>query len=142
MGAGDEFREVVAGDVLHHAAAGFDDLAAPGDTAKAQEMIAQRARLDALRGSGNWRCATALEADVDTLGWLHAFGDLECLVGLPDVDANGFLAVHVLAGCNRGIQMLHVEERRRGDLDKIDVRRRGKLLESVRPVEGELAVDG
>src|SRR6185437_1798750 len=49
IGAGDELAEVVAGDVLDDAPARLERLAAPADTAKAQEMIARRALLDAPR---------------------------------------------------------------------------------------------
>ncbi len=43
------------------------------------------------------------------------------LLGLIDVDADRLFAVDVLAGGDRGFQMLHMEEGRRGDLDEVDV---------------------
>ena len=45
--AGHQFREVEAGDVLHHLATGLEHLAPAGHGLKAQEMIACRPRLDA-----------------------------------------------------------------------------------------------
>ena len=44
-----KLAEVVAGDVLHHAAAGFEGLAAPGDGGEAEKMVARGAGLDAPR---------------------------------------------------------------------------------------------
>ena len=49
--AGERARQVVAGDVLHHAAAGMKDLAAPGDRVHAEHMIARRPVLQPL-GAG------------------------------------------------------------------------------------------
>ena len=46
-GAGQHPREIVAGDVLHHPAAGPDGLAAAVDRLHAEHMIARRARKDA-----------------------------------------------------------------------------------------------
>ena len=48
-GAGQHLAHVVAGDVLHHAAAGLDGLGAAGDGGDAEEMIARGAGLDAAR---------------------------------------------------------------------------------------------
>ena len=61
---------------------------------------------------------------------------------LANVDAHRLFAVDVLAGCDRGFQMLHVEEGRRGDLNQVDVLRCGQLLEGVRAVKEQLVVDG
>ena len=47
--AGDAARDVVAGDVLHHAATGLDQLAMTGDGAHAEQVVAGRARVDAAR---------------------------------------------------------------------------------------------
>ena len=47
--AGEELHQVVAGDVLHHPAAGLDDLAAAGDGADADQAVAGGAGLDAAR---------------------------------------------------------------------------------------------
>ena len=44
-GAGEKLAEVVAGDVLHNAAAGFEGLAAPGNGTEAEKMIARGAGL-------------------------------------------------------------------------------------------------
>ena len=52
--AGEPLGEVVAGDVLHHAAAGLERLAAPGDGLDAEDMVARRARLDPARAAGSW----------------------------------------------------------------------------------------
>ena len=68
--------------------------------------------------------------------------NLQCLFRLGDVNADRLLAVDVLAGSDRGLQVLHVEKRRRGDLNEIDVGRGGELLEGVRAMEEQLAVDG
>ena len=73
---------------------------------------------------------------------LDAFRDLQRLFGLLDVDADGLFAVDVFARGDRGFQMLHVEEGRRGDLDEVDVFRGGELFEGVGAVEEQLAVDG
>ena len=48
-GAGEQLAEVVAGDVLHHAAAGLEGLAAARNRRQAEEMIARGAGLDAAR---------------------------------------------------------------------------------------------
>ncbi len=48
-GAGHEFAKIVAGDVLDHAAARFERLAAAGNSGKAEEMIAGRAGFDPTR---------------------------------------------------------------------------------------------
>ena len=47
--SGHELAQVVAGDVLDHAAARLEFLAAPGHRSEAEEMIARRARPDAAR---------------------------------------------------------------------------------------------
>ena len=43
---------------------------------------------------------------------------------------------------DRGFEVLHVEKRRCGDLDEIDILATGQLLEGVRPVKHELLIDG
>ena len=48
-GAGEQLAEVVAGDVLHHAAAGLEGLAAAGNRGEAEKMVARGAGLDAPR---------------------------------------------------------------------------------------------
>ena len=48
-GAGEQLAQVVAGDVLHHAPARLEGLAAAGDRREAEEMIARGAGLDAAR---------------------------------------------------------------------------------------------
>ncbi len=45
-GTGEQFRQIVAGDVLHHAPAGLEDFAASRDRAHAEREIARRAGLD------------------------------------------------------------------------------------------------
>src|SRR5690606_1577672 len=45
-GAAEQLGEIVARDVLHHAAAGLDGLAAPGGGAEAEKMIPRRALAD------------------------------------------------------------------------------------------------
>ena len=50
--AGEALGEVVAGDVLHHAPARLERLAAAGDGLDAEHMVARRARLDAARAAG------------------------------------------------------------------------------------------
>ena len=59
-----------------------------------------------------------------------------------DVDSHRLLAVDMFARCDRGLEMLHVEEGRRGNLNQIDIRRSGELLKGMRAVEEQLAVDG
>ena len=49
VGAGEELHQVVAGDVLHDAAAGFHHFAAAGDGAHADEAVAGSAARDAAR---------------------------------------------------------------------------------------------
>ena len=48
-GTGQHLAHVVAGDVLHHAAARLDGLGAAGHRGDAEEMVARGARLDAAR---------------------------------------------------------------------------------------------
>ncbi len=48
-GAGEQFAQVVAGDVLDHAAARLDGVAAAGHRGDAQKVVARGARLDAAR---------------------------------------------------------------------------------------------
>ena len=48
-GAGEELAQVIAGDVLDHASAGFERLAAPGNGGHAEEMVARGAGFDAPR---------------------------------------------------------------------------------------------
>ena len=48
-GAGEQFAEIIAGDVLDHLAAGFERLRPPADGMKAEQMIARGAGLDAAR---------------------------------------------------------------------------------------------
>ncbi len=48
----------------------------------------------------------------------------------------------MLAAGDDGFEMLNVEERRRGDLDSVDVFGGGELLEGAVTVEGEAGVDG
>ena len=48
-GARHQLAEIVAGDVLHHAAAGLEGLAAAGHRCHAEEMVARGARLDPAR---------------------------------------------------------------------------------------------
>ena len=58
-GASQKLAEVVAGNVLHHAAAGFERLAASGNRAEAKEMVAGGAGLDApWAGEVRRECAT------------------------------------------------------------------------------------
>ena len=83
--------------------------------------LAQRAGFDFLRDGGDRRRAAALEADIDALRGLDALGDLQRLLGLSNIDAHRLFAVDVLARGDRGFEVLHVEERRGGDLDQIDV---------------------
>ena len=47
--SGHQLAQVVAGDVLHHPAAGFEGLAPAADADEAEEMVARRAGLDAPR---------------------------------------------------------------------------------------------
>jgi len=49
VGAGHELGEVIAGDILHHAAARLESLASPTHRVEAQEVITRRALLDAAR---------------------------------------------------------------------------------------------
>ena len=49
MAAGEQLAEVETGDVLQHAAAGVDDLAASGDRPDAHDVVAHRAPGDAAR---------------------------------------------------------------------------------------------
>ena len=67
--------------------------------------------------------------------------DLQGLVGLLDVDADGLFAVDMLARRDRGFQVLHVEEGRRRDLNQIDVVRGGELFEGVGAMKEQFAVD-
>ena len=46
-GAGKQFAEIVAGDILDHPPAGLERLAPAADRAHAQKMVARRPRLDA-----------------------------------------------------------------------------------------------
>ena len=102
----------------------------------------KRAGFDFFCDGSDGRCAAALEADVDALRGLHALGDFERLLGLGDVDPNGFFAVDMFACGDRGFQMLHVEERRGRDLDEVDRLGCDELLKGVRAVEEQLVVDG
>ena len=76
-----------------------------------------------------------------TLPWAR-LRYLESFAGLRNIDADRLLAVGVLAAGNDGFQMLNVEERRRGDLDRVDVFGGGELFEGAVAVEGETRVDG
>ncbi len=88
------------------------------------------------------RRTAALEPDVDTLRGFNAFGDLECLLSLDDINTNRLFAVNVLPGSDGRIEVLYMEEGRRRDLDKIDFGGTGELLEGVRAVEEQFAADG
>ena len=63
-GAGQQLAQVVAGDVLHHAAARLDGLGAAGHRGDAEEMVARGAGLDAARAGeiGGERAADACPA--------------------------------------------------------------------------------
>jgi hypothetical protein len=82
-----------------------------------------------------------LEAHVYALRGTHAFGDCEGLFGLLDVDAHRLFAIDMLAGGDGGLEMFDVKEGRSGDLDQVDLGRRGELLKGVRTAEEEFAVD-
>src|SRR3546814_17425214 len=47
VGAAEQLAEVIAGDVLHHAAARLEELAAAGSRDDAEEVVARGARLEA-----------------------------------------------------------------------------------------------
>ena len=53
-GAGEQLAEVVAGDVLHHPAAGLEGLAAARHRRHAKEVIARGARLEPARTRTDW----------------------------------------------------------------------------------------
>ena len=105
-------------------------------------IFPRRAGLDFLRNRGNGRRHAALETDINALIRLYAFGNLESLFRLADIDAHRLLAIHVLAPIHHGFEMLHVEERRRGDLHQIHILAFGQLLEGVRTAEHQLLIDG
>jgi hypothetical protein len=67
-----------------------------------------------------WRGAN-LEADGHADFAVGAAGNLEGVASLRDVDADGLFAVGVLARGGDGVEVLDVEEWRRGDLDGIDI---------------------
>ncbi len=98
--------------------------------------------LNASGDGGQGRGTAALEADVDALRGLDALGDIEGMFGLVHIDADRLFAIDVLARSYSGLKMLDVEERRRGYLDQVNVRRGGELFEGMRAVEEQLAVDG
>ena len=56
-GAGHQLGQVVAGDVLHHPAAGLERLAAAGHGVDAEHVVARRTRLQAARAGRDWRRA-------------------------------------------------------------------------------------
>ncbi len=82
-----------------------------------------------------------LEADGHADLAVGAGGDLERMARLRDIDADGLFAIGVLACGGDGVEMLDVEERRRGDLDGIDVGAGGDGFGGVVSGEGALAVD-
>ncbi len=83
--------------------------------------LAQGACFDFFRDGRDGWGAAALEANVYALCRLDSFRDFERLFCLRDVDAYGFFAVDVFAGGDCGLQVLDMEEGRRGDLDEIDI---------------------
>ena len=97
--------------------------------------LSQSAGPDLLGQSRDGRSVAALEADIDALIRLHALGDFESLPRLRDVDAHRLLAIDMLAGGDRCLEMLHVKKRRRRDLDQIDVGRSCQLFVGVRAFE-------
>ena len=63
------------------------------------------------------------------------------MFGLANIDAHWLFAIDVLAAIDRGFQVLHVEKRRSGDLDEIDILARGELFKGMRTVKHELLID-
>ncbi len=104
--------------------------------------FAERAGMDAVDDLDEGRRAADLEADIDADLALCTLGYLESFDGLRNIDADRLLAVCVLPAGNDGFEMLNVEERRRGDLDGVDVFGAGELFEGAVAVEGETGVDG
>jgi len=74
------------------------------------------------------RRGTNLEADGHADFAIGSAGNLECVAGLWDIDSNGLFTVGMFAGGGDGIEVLDVEEGRRGDLDSIDVGAGGNCL--------------
>ncbi len=68
--------------------------------------------------------------------------NLERAASLRNIDADGLLAVGVLACGGDRVEVLDVEEGRRGDLDGIDVRTGGDRLGGFVAAEGAAGVDG
>ena len=60
--------------------------------------LAEGAGVNLLCDGGDGRSHAALEADIDALRGLDALGDFKSLVSLMNIDADGLLAVDVLAG--------------------------------------------
>ena len=48
-GSGQQLAEIIAGDVLHHLAAGLEAVAEAGDRVRPEQMVARPARLDPAR---------------------------------------------------------------------------------------------
>jgi hypothetical protein len=84
----------------------------------------------------------ALKADVEAEAAFGAFANLESLLCLGDIDAEGLLTVGVFACRDYCVEVLNVEPGRRRNLDRVDGRRCGQLLKSVRAAEHQGGVDG
>ena len=61
--------------------------------------------------------------------------------GLRDVDADRLFAIDMFARGDSGLKVLHMEVRRRRNLDQVDVVRIRELLVGMRAFEEQLAVD-
>ncbi len=89
------------------------------------------------------RCRLAdLEANGDAHLAIDSVCNLQRAPRLRHIDTNGLFAVHVLATGNQRVKMFNVEERRRGDLDRIDVWTDSHCLVRFVTPKGQLRIDG
>ncbi len=98
--------------------------------------------MDAAHDFSDGRRAAHLEADVEADAALGALANFESVLGLGDIDPEGFFAVGVFARCYGSVEMLDVEPGRRGNLDGVDRFGSGEFFEGMGAAKHQAGVDG
>jgi hypothetical protein len=100
--------------------------------------LAEGAIVDSLHKLDERGRTADLKSDIHTDLIAYLSGDLEGAFGLWNIHTDGFLAIRMLSARNRSREMLHVEERRSGDLNGIDVLRIREFVVRMRASKHQL----